>query len=60
MPITNVGDTFFDSSKFPIHLRDIAITPDFIRNRVMFDPALTRQNPIMVEFDSFGFPIKDL
>jgi hypothetical protein len=59
LPITHVGDSSFPTASFPIHLRNVAITPDLIKNLISVR-SLTRHNPITVEFDAFGFSIKDL
>ncbi|KAK1653738.1 hypothetical protein QYE76_071543 [Lolium multiflorum] len=58
LPITHTGDTSFSTSSFPIHLRNVAITPGLIKNLISVR-SLTRDNPITIEFDAFGFSIKD-
>jgi hypothetical protein len=58
LPITHTGDTSFSTSSFPILLRNVAITPGLIKNLISVR-SLTRDNPITIEFDAFGFSIKD-
>lgn len=59
LTITHISDTSFPTSKFHIRLCDIVITPNLIKKYISIR-ALTRQNPITVEFDGFGFSIKEL
>lgn len=59
LPITHTGDTFFSTSSFPIQLRNVVITPNLIKKLISVR-ALTRDNPVTVEFDHLGFSIKDL
>uniref|UniRef100_A0A453EBU1 GAG-pre-integrase domain-containing protein n=1 Tax=Aegilops tauschii subsp. strangulata TaxID=200361 RepID=A0A453EBU1_AEGTS len=59
LPITHTGDVSFPTSSFPIHLRNVVITLNLIKNLISVC-RLTRENPIIVEFDMFGFSVKDL
>ena len=58
MPITHVGHAAFPSNSVPLHLSNVLVSPDIIKNLISVR-SLTRENPITVEFDMFGFSVKD-
>ncbi|XP_020195558.1 uncharacterized protein [Aegilops tauschii subsp. strangulata] len=58
MPITHVGHAAFPSNSMPLYLSNVLVSPDIIKNLVSVR-SLTRQNPVTVEFDMFGFSVKD-
>ena len=58
-PITHRGGLSLPSSGAPVRLYDVLVSPHLITNLVSVR-ALTRQNPVTVEFDAFGFSVKDL
>ncbi|XP_073357847.1 uncharacterized protein [Aegilops tauschii subsp. strangulata] len=58
MPITHVGHAAFPSNSMPLYLSNILVSPDIIKNLVSVR-SLTRENPVTVEFDMFGFSVKD-
>src|SRR6185312_9652134 len=59
LPVTHQAATSFPTSTAPLHLRNILVSPDLIKNLVSVR-SLTRDNNVSVEFDPFGFSIKDL
>jgi len=46
-------------SSFPLQLRNVLIAPQIVKNLISVR-ALTRDNSVSVEFDPWGFSIKDL
>lgn len=58
-PITRTGNSslIFPSSNF--HLRNVLIVPSLIKN-LIFVRRFSRDNSCSIEFDPFGFSIKDL
>ena len=58
MPITHVGHAAFPSNSMPLYLSNVLVSPDIIKNLVSVR-SLTRENPVTVEFDMFGFSVKD-
>jgi histone deacetylase 1/2 len=59
LPITHVGTTSVSTSSIPLHLNNVLVTPQIIKNLASVR-CLTRDNPITIEFDAFGFSVKDL
>jgi histone deacetylase 1/2 len=59
LPVTHTGATSFPTNTEPLHLKNVLVCPSLIKNLVSVR-ALTRDNPVTVEFDAFGFSIKDL
>ncbi len=57
LPITHVGHTY-PSTSMPITLSNILVSPHLIKNLVSVR-RLTGENPVIVEFDEFGFCVKD-
>jgi hypothetical protein len=49
----------FPTSAEPLYLNNVLVCPSLIKNLVSVH-ALTRDNPVTVEFDASGFSIKDL
>jgi hypothetical protein len=59
LPITGVGFLIFPTSPRSLSLDNILISPGLIKNLVSIR-AFTRDNLVSIEFDPFGFSIKDL
>lgn len=59
LPITHTGTGSIITSTSPIELRNVLLSPSLIKN-LLSVRQLTRENPVSVEFDSFGFSIKDI
>lgn len=57
--VTNTGHTTFPSASRPLHLRNVLVCPDIIKNLVSVRRFAT-DNLCSVEFDPFGFCVKDL
>ncbi|GJX84354.1 hypothetical protein Tco_0335128, partial [Tanacetum coccineum] len=57
-PVTNSGHSILPTSHRPIHLNNVLITPNIVKNLV-FARQFVRDNNCTVEFDAFGFSIKD-
>ena len=58
LPITHIGHAAFPSNSMPLSLSNILVSPDLIKNHVPIR-SFTRENPVTVEFDMFGFSVKD-
>jgi hypothetical protein len=59
LPITGVGSLVFPTSHRSLSLHNILISPGLIKNLVSVC-AFTHDNFVSIEFDLFGFSIKDL
>ena len=59
LPVTHYGTTQIPTTASPLVLDNILISPSLIKNLISVR-ALTRDNPITIEFDKFGFSVKDL
>ncbi|CAL9242897.1 unnamed protein product, partial [Arabidopsis halleri] len=57
--ITHTGHTIIPSSTRPLHLRNVLVCPDIIKNLVSVRKFVT-DNSCTVEFDTFCFCVKDL
>jgi len=57
MPVTHTASSTLPGT--PFHLNQILISPDLVKNLISVR-AFTRDNNVSVEFDPFGFSIKDL
>jgi hypothetical protein len=59
LPVTHTSHVSFNTSVAPLHLKNVLVCPTLIKNLISVR-ALTRDNPVTVEFDAFSFSIKDL
>ncbi|KAE8815986.1 Retrotransposon protein [Hordeum vulgare] len=59
LPITGIGFASLPTTSRPLNLLDILISPSLIKNLVPVR-AFTRDNSVFVEFDPYGFSVKDL
>ena len=59
LPITHTATATVPTSSTPLVLDNILISPSLIKNLISMR-SLTRENPITIEFDKFGFSVKDL
>ncbi|XP_013632706.1 PREDICTED: uncharacterized protein LOC106338222 [Brassica oleracea var. oleracea] len=59
IPISSSGNSIIPSQTRPLHLKDVMIAPNIIRNLVSVC-RFTTDNRCSVEFDPFGFSVKDL
>ncbi|GJY71096.1 ribonuclease H-like domain-containing protein [Tanacetum coccineum] len=58
IPVTHTGHSFLHTSHKPLHLNYILVTPHIIKNLISVC-QFTRDNDISVEFDAYGFSVKD-
>jgi hypothetical protein len=59
LPATCTGHTSIPTSSSSLQLQNILIAPQLVKNLISVR-ALTRDNSVSVEFDPWGFSIKDL
>ncbi|GJV68503.1 ribonuclease H-like domain-containing protein [Tanacetum coccineum] len=59
IPVTNTGHSILPTPHRPIHLNNVLIIPNIIKNLISVHQFVCDNNCI-VEFDAFGFSIKDL
>lgn len=59
LPVQHTGRDSLPTSSSPLQLNNVLISPHLIKNLISVR-ALTRDNSVSVEFDPFGFSIKDL
>ncbi|GJR87775.1 hypothetical protein Tco_0211786 [Tanacetum coccineum] len=58
IPVTHTGHSFLHTSSKPLHLNHILVTPHIIKNLISVR-QFTRDNDVFVEFDAYGFSVKD-
>jgi hypothetical protein len=58
LPITHTGSSSIPTHSYPLSLHNVLVSPSLIKNLISVR-ALTRDNPITIEFDNCGFSIKD-
>ncbi|GKE79158.1 hypothetical protein Tco_1545278 [Tanacetum coccineum] len=58
IPVTQTGHSFLHTSSKPLHLNHILVTPHIIKNLISVR-QFTRDNDVSVEFDAYGFSVKD-
>ncbi|GJR76961.1 ribonuclease H-like domain-containing protein [Tanacetum coccineum] len=58
IPVTNTGHSIIPSHHRPLHLHNILVTPNIIKNLISVS-QFTRDNSCTIEFDAFGFSVKD-
>nr|GEX48100.1 ribonuclease H-like domain-containing protein [Tanacetum cinerariifolium] len=58
IPVTHTGHSFLHTSSKPLHLNHILVTPHIIKNLISVR-QFTRDNDVSIEFDAYGFSIKD-
>ncbi|GJU23832.1 ribonuclease H-like domain-containing protein [Tanacetum coccineum] len=56
--VTHTGHSFLHTSSKPLQLNHILITPHIIKNLISVR-QFTRDNDVSVEFDAYGFSVKD-
>jgi hypothetical protein len=59
LPVTHQAHTIIPTATSPLHLNDVLISPSLIKNLISVR-RLTRDNNVSIEFDPFGFSVKDL
>ncbi|GJV22662.1 ribonuclease H-like domain-containing protein [Tanacetum coccineum] len=58
IPVTNTGHNIITSIHRPLHLYNVLVTPNIIKN-LNYVRQFTRDNNSTIEFDAFGFSMKD-
>ncbi|GJS37219.1 hypothetical protein Tco_0535601 [Tanacetum coccineum] len=56
--VTNTGHSIIPSHRRPLHLHNVLVTPNIIKN-LIYVRHFTRDNNCTIEFDAFGFSVKD-
>ncbi|GJV07782.1 ribonuclease H-like domain-containing protein [Tanacetum coccineum] len=58
IPVTNTGHSILSSIHRPLHLYNVLVTPNIIKNLISVR-QFTRDNNCTIEFDTFGFFVND-
>ncbi|GKB15753.1 ribonuclease H-like domain-containing protein [Tanacetum coccineum] len=58
IPVTNMGHSILPTSHGDLHLRNVLITPSIVKN-LIYVRQFVRDNNCTIEFDAFGFSVKD-
>ncbi|GJX75456.1 ribonuclease H-like domain-containing protein [Tanacetum coccineum] len=58
IPVTNSGHNVLSTPFHPFHLNNVLITPNIVKNLISVR-QFVRDNSCTVEFDPFGFSVKD-
>ncbi|GJX66895.1 hybrid signal transduction histidine kinase M [Tanacetum coccineum] len=58
IPVTNTGHSIIPSLHRPLHLYNVLVTPNIIKNLISVR-QFTRDNNCTIEFDAYGFSVKD-
>ncbi|GJX88620.1 ribonuclease H-like domain-containing protein [Tanacetum coccineum] len=58
IPVTNTGHSILPTLNHPLYLHNVLVTPNIIKNLISVR-QFTRDNNCTVEFDAFGFSMKD-
>ncbi|XP_071695889.1 uncharacterized protein [Rutidosis leptorrhynchoides] len=56
--VTNTGHSLLPNTHRPLHLNNVLVTPNIVKNLISVR-QFTRDNLVSVEFDPFGFSVKD-
>lgn len=59
IPIHCSGNTFVPTNYKPLHLKNVLVAPEIVKNLISVR-RFTKDNWCSVEFDPFGFHVKDL
>ncbi|PWA62706.1 ribonuclease H-like domain-containing protein [Artemisia annua] len=58
IPVTNTGHSIIPTLHRPLHLHNVLVNPKIIKN-LIYVRQFTRDNNCTIEFDAFGFSVKD-
>ncbi|GKD72485.1 ribonuclease H-like domain-containing protein [Tanacetum coccineum] len=58
IPVTNTGHSILPTFNRPLRLHNVLVTPNIIKNFI-YVRQFTRDNNCTVEFDAFGFSVKN-
>jgi hypothetical protein len=59
LPVTHHASSAIATNRTPLSLNNVLVSPHLVKNLISVR-SLTRDNNVSVEFDPFGFSIKDL
>jgi hypothetical protein len=59
LPVTHRASTLIPTNRAPLSLSNVLVSPSLVKNLVSVR-SLTRDNNVSVEFDAFGFSVKDI
>lgn len=59
IPVTSVGSSVLSTPTRPLSLKNVLVTPQIVKNLISVR-KFTRDNWCSVDFDPFGFSVKDL
>lgn len=58
LPVTSTGSISFPTSQGPLRLSNVLVSPQLLQN--IYVRQFTTENNCSVDFDLFGFSVKDL
>jgi hypothetical protein len=58
IPVTNTGHSLLPNPHRPLHLHNVLITSHIVKN-LIYVRQFTRDNKVSIDFDEFGFSVKD-
>ncbi|GJS86381.1 ribonuclease H-like domain-containing protein [Tanacetum coccineum] len=58
IPVTNTGHSILPTATKSLHLNNVLITPHIVKN-LIYVRQFFRENNCTIEFDAFGFSVKD-
>ena len=58
IPVTNTGHSILPTPFKSLHLNNVLITPHIVKN-LIYVRQFVRDNNCTIEFDAFGFLVKD-
>lgn len=58
IPVTNTGHSTLSTLHRPLHLHNVLVTPNIIKNHISVR-KFARDNKCIIAFDEFGFSVKD-
>jgi hypothetical protein len=59
LPVTHQASSTIRTNSSPLLLNNVLVSPSLVKNLISVR-SLTRDNNVSVEFDPFGFSVKDL
>ncbi|GJU84109.1 DNA helicase, partial [Tanacetum coccineum] len=58
IPVTHTSHSLLHTPHKPLHLHHVLVTPNIIKN-LIYVRQFTRDNNVFVDFDAYGFSVKD-
>lgn len=59
LPASHHGESSIATARAPLRLHNVLVSPSLVKNLISVR-SLTRDNNVSIEFDPFGFSVKDL